>query len=169
VDDWTWTMYRGLARAAAARADHAWAAVLIDLLQPRPDARDRHLVDALYGALAPAEVVRRAVAVCAVDPGPEPLRRLETLLAHIPAPWPDELSTAVVRWIDAAMRGSVANRVSGVCGLAAMSLAPRFADMVARVAERLRSEVPTMPSAGYALDRMVTTLGFRHDMIEEFA
>jgi Family of unknown function (DUF5691) len=167
VDDWTWTTYRGLARAAAARGDHAWAAVLIDLLQGRPDARDRQLVEALHGALAPEEIVRRAIAVCATEPGPEPLRRLETLLAHVAAPWPDDLSTAVVRWVDTAARGPVANRVSGVCGLAAMSMAPKFADLVARTAERLRSEAPTMPSAGYALDRMVTTLAFRHDMIEE--
>jgi hypothetical protein len=167
MDDWTWITYRGLARAAAARGDRAWAAVLIDLLQGRPDARDRQLVERLHGALAPEDLVARAIAVCAEPPGPESLRRLETLLAHIPAPWPDELSTAVVRWVDAAVRGPVANRVSGVCGLAASSLAPRYADLVARTAERLRSEAPTMPSAGYALDRMVTTLAFRHDMIEE--
>jgi hypothetical protein len=167
VDDWTWTTYRGLGLAADARDDHAWAAALIDLLQGRPDARDRQLVETLHGALAPQEVVRRGIAACAAEPSRESLYRLEMLLAHIPAPWPDDLSNAVVQWIDAAVRGPVANRVSGVCGLAAGGLVPRFAGLVARAAERLRCEVPTMPSAGYALDRMVTTLAFRHDMIEE--
>jgi hypothetical protein len=166
VDDWTWTTYRGLARAAAARRDHAWAAALVDRLAERTDARDRHLVDALHGALARDELVGRATAAVAAEPGPEALRRLESLLAHVRPPWPDELAVAGLRWIDMAARGPLGNRLHGLCGLAATGLAPRHAGPARAMADRLKAEAPSAP-AGFALERLAVTLGVRHDMIEE--
>jgi hypothetical protein len=166
VDDWTWTVHRGLARAAAVRRDPTWAAALVDRLAERTDARDRHLTDGLYGALAPGELAGRAVAAATAEPGPETLRRLESLLAHVAPPWPDDLSAAVAGWIEVAARGRLGNRLHGLCGLAATGLAPRWAASTRAMADRLRAEAPSAP-AGFALERLAGTLEVRHDMIEE--
>ena len=156
VDDWTSTVYRGLARAATTRRSHDWAAVLIDLLADRTEAHDRQLVEALYGALAPAELARRVVAVCGTESGPAPARRLETMLGHLAAPWPDDLSTVLLRWLHAAERAPVRTPVHGICRLGAVRLSPGYAD-----------EAGHEVAPGQSLDWMASILRLRRDMIRE--
>jgi len=95
ADGWRGVVLRGLARATSVARDPAWAGALVDALIAAPGARERPddmlLVESLYAALPPGDLVRRAV---------EALRRggtrrnapgVDHLLELCPRPWPPAL------------------------------------------------------------------------------
>lgn len=188
-DDWAEPVRRGMARAAAAQQDPAWAARLLALVAPSRstahggaphsagggavggngagggELADRELVEALYAALPPGERMERLSRALRADPG---VPGLDRLLARCPAPWPDDFAAAVLDGIDVLARsGGLAYQVDAVCRVAALSLPPSLADRVSALID----VVGRQPSASYrlrALHRLLDTLRLRHDMIEEF-
>ncbi len=101
-DGWVTTVLRGLAQASASQGNAAWADALLDRMEQRPPehSRDRSLVEALYAALEPAEVGRRAIAAMSDDTAARG-RLIEAILHHCPAPWSDELARAVLAGFEA--------------------------------------------------------------------
>jgi Family of unknown function (DUF5691) len=172
-DEWAVTVRRGLARAAAAQRDVAWALALVDPLivdvatDGQPD--DRLLLKALYDVLPPEELAARATA--SLDRGLVGAMavELEHVLALCPRPWPPAVAEAVV----AALEDHLANRGSGwraapLCELAALRLPADFAPRAAALVERVRAVRPGDPGVAF-IERFAATLRFRRDMLEELA
>jgi hypothetical protein len=170
TEEWAPVMRRGLARAAAAQRDAAWATALTGPLTEevaaggRPD--DRLLLEALYDAL-PADVL----ATLAVDV----LRRglagaaavgVEHVLELCPRPWPDALVEAVFAALgDRAGRRSAGWRLAGLCELAALRLPAQLSDRAAALVAEMPSGDPMTAIVG----RFADTLRFRQAMLAELA
>lgn len=189
-DEWEWTVYRGLGRAAATQRDPAAAAAVLDSLgadessreqapgptrdRAREQSRDRALAADLYPVLEPEQLQRRAAAALAGGKtaawGP--------LLAHCPRPWPDGLTELVLDGLSVLARrrefpGELASRVPHLGGelhqlarLAAVRLPVSAAAAARALAESLRDaeNVDTLP-----FEVLAETLTFRHEMTMEIA
>ncbi len=170
TEEWAPVLRRGLARAAAAQRDAAWATALTGPLTEevaaggRPD--DRLLLEALYDAL-PSDVL----ATLAVDV----LRRglagaaavgVEHVLELCPRPWPDALVEAVFAALgDRTGRRSAGWRLAGLCELAALRLPASLAERAAA----LVAEMPTADPMTAIVGRFADTLRFRQAMLDELA
>lgn len=97
---WTATLRRGLARAASAQRDGAWAAALVDALTDevaahgRPD--DRLLLEALYQALPAADLAGKATAALRRGFTGASAVGVEQVLARCPRPWPPAVVEAML-------------------------------------------------------------------------
>jgi hypothetical protein len=168
-DEWTGVLQRGLARAAAAQHDAAWAHALIDLLTPqllaggRPD--DQLLVESLYEALPLAEIAGRAADLLRREP--PATMGVDRLLELSPRPWPPELAAAVVAAIGQRARTGKANwRLTELCRLSATRLPPAAVEALPVVE---RGDRRGDNAAIRALTRLTDTMRFRHEMYEELA
>ena len=167
-DGWVTTVLRGLAQAAAAQGNAAWAdsparphGAAAAGTRSRPP-----LVEALYAALDPDELVRRAIAAMG-DAAAGRGRLIERMLEQCPAPWPDELARAVLAGFEAHVRQKrMPYDIYRTCRAAALRMPP---------GSRGRPPAPPTGSArtGRAMTpstyskRLATTLELRHDMIRE--
>ena len=170
---WAVTVRRGLARAAAAQHDIAWALALVDPLTAgvvtdgQPD--DRLLLKALYDVLPAQELAARAAA--ALDRGLVGAMavELEHVLALCPRPWPPAVAEAVLGALEAHLGNRGAGwRAASLCELAALRLPADLAPRVAALAERVRAVRPNDPGVAF-IERFAATVRFRKDMLEELA
>jgi hypothetical protein len=169
ADGWRGVVLRGLARATSVTRDPAWAGALVDALIAAPGARERPddmlLVESLYAALPPGDLVRRAV---------EALRRggtrrnapgVDHLLELCPRPWPQPLVDAVFAALDQYARRSVPSwRVTELCQLAGVRLPAAAVDRVVTFAGSVAAVDGPMRRAAESL---TDVLRFRYDMLEE--
>jgi hypothetical protein len=162
-EGWEAVVLRGLARAAAAQRDAAWASALLDLLEPRvaADARQRWPVADLYPVLSVEDRVRRAIAALR-DENARLGRLVEHMLEQCPTPWPDTLARAVLTGLAShARRPRMPYDLYRVSRIAALRMSGRFAAEAAALAERgERAEV---------FGRLAAILQLRHDMTQELA
>jgi hypothetical protein len=162
--EWTATVHRGLARAAAAHHDAEWAAIALDGLGDT--VRDRELSAALYPVLDRATLVRRAID--ALRQGRTPL--WGPLLSGCPAPWPDALGRAALAGIDTLARQP---RLTGdlyrLCRLAAVRVPPALASDAQERTDRAGMDSTVDSAATEALQGMTTILWFRFEMTMEMA
>ena len=97
-------MRRGLARAAAAQHDGAWAAALVDEvtadLAEHGHPNDRQLLAALLGALPADDLAARATAGLREGLGSAAAVGVEQILALCPQPWPSAVADAVLAALD---------------------------------------------------------------------
>jgi hypothetical protein len=170
--EWAPAIRLGLARAAAAQGNGAWAAALIDpvaadLVDAGRRADHRRMLEALYRALPAGELAGRAAAALGRGHGAGPAPPVEPLLALCPRPWPPEIAEAALAALaDQLGRGAASWRAAGLCELAALGLPAGAAPRVAALNARLRGDRPADPGLA-AAERLATTLQFRHDMLEE--
>jgi hypothetical protein len=171
--EWAVPLRRGLARAAAGQRDGGWAAALVDPLTADVAAHghpeDRLLLEALYDALPPDALARRAAAVLRRGLADARAVGVERVLALCPGPWPDDVADAVF----AALGEQVGARGAGwraaeLCELAALRLPAGAAPQARALAERLRAVRPDDPGVA-VVERLAAILRFRHDMHEEIA
>ncbi|HEU4426523.1 MAG TPA: hypothetical protein VFR67_28635, partial [Pilimelia sp.] len=167
------TVRRGLARAAAIQRDGAWAAALADPLtadvagQGRPD--DRLLLEALYDALPPDDLAVRATGALARGLAGATAVGIEHVLALCPRPWPPAVVEAVLQALEEQLgHRSGGWRVAALCELAALRLPADIAPRATALVERLRAVRPHDPGVA-VVERLATTLRFRHDMLRELA
>ncbi len=167
-DGWVTTVLRGLAQASASQGNAAWAEALLDRMEQRPPehSRDRSLVEALYAALEPAEVGRRAIAAMSDDTAARG-RLIEAILLHCPAPWSDELARAVLAGFEAHGRHKkMPYDLYRASDVASFRMPPEFASEAARAVDRFRTDVPDHGRAD-VFERLASTLHMRHEMIRE--
>jgi hypothetical protein len=145
ADGWREVVLRGLARAASVGRDPAWAGALIDALLATPGARERPddmlLVESLYSALPPDELVNRAIDALRGD-GPRRAGRrrdapgVDHLLELCPRPWPEPLVEAVFAALEGyADRAVPSWRIAELCQLAAVRLPASAAGRAAAFAD----------------------------------
>jgi hypothetical protein len=170
TDEWAAVVRRGLARAAAAQRDPAWATALTGPLTEevaaggRPD--DRLLLEALYDALPPAALATLAVGVLRRGLAGAAAVGVEHVLELCPRPWPPALVDAVFGALgDRSGRRAAGWRLAGLCELAALRMPADQVDRAAAVAAALPSDDPMTSIVG----RFADTLRFRHDMLKELA
>jgi Family of unknown function (DUF5691) len=168
---WVATVRQGLARAAAAQRDGAWATALVEPLVAdvaaagRPD--DRLLLEALYEALPADDLAARATVALRRGLAEATAVGVEHVLALCPRPWPRPVAEAVFGVLDGQLsHRSPGWRVAGLCELAALRLPADLAPRAVALAERLRGARPNDPAVT-AVERLAATLRFRHDMLEE--
>jgi Family of unknown function (DUF5691) len=185
---WVATVYRGLARAAAAQRHAAWASVLADPLTEDVAARghpdDRLLLEALYDALPPDDLAARATAALRRGLAGATAVGVEHVLALCPRPWSPAIAEAVLAGLAEQLgRQGAAWRITGLCELAALRLPADLAPRATELAERLRPNDPgataqregrslrgPQSQAGDAVvNRFAATLRFRHEMLKELA
>lgn len=155
-DDWSLTVHKGMARAAAAQHDPAWAILLADTVT------DDVLTAQLYEALPPAELARYAARALRRDP-----IRAHRLIALQSGAWADELAAAVLEAIEALARGERhAWHIGELCRSAAPSMPVHFADHAAALAERLHADRPDGRQA-MLVAQLAAALHFRREMYEE--
>jgi hypothetical protein len=145
ADGWREVVLRGLARAASVSRDPAWAGALVDALLAAPGARERPddmlLVESLYPALPPDELVSRAIEALRIDPPRRGGRRrdapgVDHLLELCPRPWPEPLVEAVFAALHEYAGRSVPSwRVAELCQLAAVRLPVTATDRAAAFAD----------------------------------
>jgi len=174
-EGWDTPVLHGLAQAAAAQRDPAWAAALLDVLEPQKLSSRRWIVEDLYPALDPDELVRRSI-VGLRDPEAGLGRFLERLLEQCPAPWPDGLVAAALDGIPVHARHKrMPYDIYAVCRLAGMRMPADRASEAARIVEQFRRRRSTKhfrtehPDHGRvdAFEHLARTLDFRHQMIQE--
>nr|MDT0657155.1 DUF5691 domain-containing protein [Micromonospora sp. DSM 115978] len=169
ADGWRYPWHRGLALAAIAEQDRAWALALADPERHRigPDTDDPELTWRIYELLPPEEMAHRADAALRRDP-----TRAHHLLEMLVGDWPDELTSTVLTMLrrlagDGGRRDSW--QLGDLCRIAALGLPPRHADRVARFAAELADGPSTgIPRREQAIGQLATTLTFRHEMHREF-
>jgi hypothetical protein len=169
--EWTTTVHRGLARAAAIQRDARWAAALVSQLtaevlgKGRPD--DRLLLEALYDALPAEELATRAAATLRRGLGEATAAGVERALALCPRPWPPAVAEAVFTALAEQFgRRSAGWRVTGLCELAALRLPPADAPRATALADRVHAARPDDPGLA-VIERFAATLRYRHQMLEE--
>ncbi|HEU4346469.1 MAG TPA: DUF5691 domain-containing protein [Actinoplanes sp.] len=161
--DWESALVHGWAKAAVAQRDAGWARALVSNDSPggaglREAVRwDLHLV------LPPSELARIAA---------DSLRRddhlANRLLAVHPGDWPDDLAVAVIETIVRRARTDRHSwQLSELCRSAALSMPPRYAPHIARLAAEL-DQGPADPSRVRPVAELARTLTFRHEMHLEF-
>jgi hypothetical protein len=168
TEEWAPVLRRGLARAAAAQRDAAWASALTGPLTEevaaggRPD--DRLLLEALYDALPSAALAALAVDVLRRGLAGAAAVGVEHVLELCPRPWPDALVEAVFAALgDRAGRRSAGWRLAGLCELAALRLPASLADRAAALVTEMPSGDPMTAIVG----RFADTLRFRQAMLDE--
>ncbi len=181
--DWAPTIHKGLARAAAAYRDPAWAGLLLDQLGTTP--AERALAAALYPVLTPEQVVSRAMA--ALEAGDTPA--WGGLLAGCPAPWPDPLAQAALAGLETLARPESIGDLQRLSRLAAVRMPATMVEpveaTVARLdaiiaekkttaektatAEKTTSAAKTPASARTAatFETLAAILRYRYEMTEE--
>jgi len=171
--NWAPTLRRGLARAAAAQRDGAWAAALVDPLTEdvaahgRPD--DRLLLEALYEALPADDLAGKATAALGRGLSGARAVGVEQVLALCPRPWPPAVVETVLGVLaDQLGRPVTGWRTTGLCELAALGFPAATAPRVWALVERLRADRPIDPGLA-AAERLAATLRFRYDMLRELA
>ncbi len=185
---WVATVYRGLARAAAAQRHAAWASALADPMTEDVAARghpdDRLLLEALYDVLPPDDLAGRTTAALRRGLAGATAIGVEHVLALCPRPWSPAIAEAVLAGLAEQLgRQGAAWRITGLCELAALRLPADLAPRAAELAERLRPNDPgaaaqredrssrgPQSQAGYpVVNRFAATLRFRHEMLKELA
>ncbi|HEX2773263.1 MAG TPA: DUF5691 domain-containing protein, partial [Micromonosporaceae bacterium] len=170
---WIKTVRHGLARAAAAQRDGAWAAALVDPLsedmtgdwQPA----DRLLLEPLYDALPAEDLAVRAAAALRHGLAGAAAVGVEHVLGLCPGPWPPAVAEAVFGALEEQFsRRTGGWRAAGLCELAALRLAADLAPRAVALASRVRAASPNDPGMA-TLDRLTATLRFRQDMLKELA
>jgi hypothetical protein len=162
--DWETPLLHGLAKAAIAQHDPAWATALVrhDGRGSGPGLREAVRWD-LHLVLPPAELARIAA---------DFLRREDhlahRLLAVYQGDWPDELAIAVVETIARRARTDRHSwQLAELCRAAALAMPPRYSIPVGHLAAQLDQE-PTDPSRVRPVAELARTLTFRHEMHLEF-
>jgi hypothetical protein len=169
---WVASVRRGLARAAAAQRNGAWAAALVDPLtvdvgsggQPH----DRLLLEGLYDVLPVDDLTVRATAALRRGLAAATSVGVEHVLALCPRPWPPAVADAVFEALDDQLGRRSGWRVAGLCELAALRMPADLAPRAAALVERLQTVRPRDPVVA-AVARLAATLRFRRDMLEELA
>ena len=163
-NDWESALLHGWAKAAVAQRDPAWAVALVGN-DARPD--DVALREAvrwdLHLILPPDELARIAA---------DFLRREDhlanRLLAVHQGDWPAELAVTVIETIARRARTDRHSwQLSELCRSAALSMPPRYAGHVARLAEELERE-PATSARTRPVAELARTLTFRNEMHLEF-
>jgi hypothetical protein len=172
-DEWVVPVRRGLARAAAGQRDGEWAAALADPLTAdvavHGHPEDRLLLEALYDVLPARELAERAAAVLRRGLADARAVGIEHVLALCPGPWPPAVAEAVFGALGEQVGSRGAGwRAAGLCELAALRLPADLAPRARALAERLRAVRSNDPGVA-VVERLATTLRFRHDMYEELA
>jgi hypothetical protein len=161
--DWETPLLHGWAKAAIVQAGSAWAAALVGN-DPRGGASglreavrwDLHLL------LPPADLARIAAEFLRTED-----HLAHRLLAVHPGAWPDELAVAVVETIAHRVQADKHSwQLAELCRAAAMAMPPRYAEQVARLAERL-DQLPTAESRVRPVAELARILAFRHEMLRE--
>jgi hypothetical protein len=170
---WAATVRRGLARAAAAQRDGAWALALVDPLTAdvashgHPD--DRLLLRALYDVLPTDELTARASAALRRGLADAMAVGIEHVLSLCPRPWPPAVAEAVFDALDDQLGHRGAGwRAAGLCELAALRLPADLAPRAVALVDRLRTVRPNDSGVAF-IERFAATLRFRNDMLEELA
>jgi hypothetical protein len=192
-EEWADTVRRGLARAAAAQRDPAWAAALVDSvtadLAARGHPADRQLLAALLEALPAEDLAARATAGLREGLGSAAAVGVEQILALCPRPWPVPVAEAVLGALDERLgearsatgrRGpdfSGSWRVAGICELAGLRLPVEVAPQATELARRwwiARNEAAAQAGGSRTNDpvvviveRFAATLRYRREMHEE--
>ncbi|MEV4621991.1 DUF5691 domain-containing protein [Asanoa sp. NPDC049573] len=167
ADGWQPVLLRGLARATAAQRDPAWAAALLDLVDTGSagvgdDGLGERLTWPLLEVLPGAERGRRVAAALRRDTA------AGIRLLHFCADdWSEELAAAALRAM-AALALDNAWQLSELCRLAMPAMPTSFVGRVEALVRSLDGLPEGRRSARY-LAQLAAVLGFRHDMIEEFA
>jgi hypothetical protein len=170
---WAATVRRGLARAAAAQRDTAWAVALVEPLTAEVAAHghpdDRLLLRALYDVLPVEELTARAST--ALDRGlPDAMAvGVEHVLALCPKPWPPAVADAVFRALAEQLghRGG-GWRAASLCELAALRLPAREAPRATELVQHLHVVRRGDPGVAF-VERFATTLRYRQDMLKELS
>ncbi|MEV0714245.1 SWIM zinc finger family protein [Asanoa sp. NPDC050611] len=167
ADGWQPVLLRGLARATAAQRDPVWAAVLLDHADSAPaetggDGLGDRLTWPLLEVLPGGERGRRVAAALRRDTA------AGIRLLHFCADdWSDELASAALRAM-AVLAPDNAWQLSELCRLAMPAMPTSFVGRVEALVRSLDGLPEGRRSARY-LAQLAAVLGFRHDMIEEFA
>jgi len=167
ADGWQPVLLRGLARATAAQRDPAWAAALLDLVdtgtaESGDDGLGERLTWPLLEVLPGGERGRRVAAALRRDTA------AGIRLLHFCADdWSDELASAALRAM-AVLAPDNAWQLSELCRLAMPAMPTSFVGRVEALVRSLDGLPEGRRSARY-LAQLAAVLGFRHDMIEEFA
>jgi hypothetical protein len=167
ADGWQPVLLRGLARATAAQRDPAWAAALLDLVDSGfaasgDDGLGERLTWPLLEVLPGGERGRRVAAALRRDTA------AGIRLLHFCADdWSDELASAALRAM-AVLATDNAWQLSELCRLAMPAMPTSFVGRVETLVRSLDGLPEGRRSARY-LAQLAAVLGFRHDMIEEFA
>ncbi|GLI02877.1 SWIM zinc finger family protein [Phytohabitans aurantiacus] len=157
-DDWSLTVHKGMARAAAAQHDPAWAVLLADTVS------DDVLAAQLYEALPPPELARHAARALRSDP----IRAHRLISLHTGA-WPDELAAAVLEAVGTLAEGQRhAWHIGELCRSAAPLMPVHFAEPAAALAERLHADHPDGRQA-MLVAQLAAALHFRQEMYEELS
>jgi hypothetical protein len=172
-EGWMGTLRRGLARAAALQQDAAWAVALVDSLTAEVIARGRHedrlLLEALYDALPVEELAVRATSALRRGMADATAVGVDHVLALCPRPWPPAVADAVFAALqDQAGHRGTGWRIASLCELASLRLPADLAPRALALLDRLRSVAPSSPGLA-AVERLVSTLRYRYDMLEELA
>ncbi|MDG4824431.1 DUF5691 domain-containing protein [Asanoa sp. WMMD1127] len=167
ADGWQPVLLRGLARATAAQRDAGWAAALLDLADTAPpspngDGLGDRLTWPLLEVLPAADRGRRVAAALRRDTA------AGIRLLHFCADdWSDELASAALRAM-AVLAPDNAWQLSELCRLAMPAMPTSFVGRVEALVRSLDGLPEGRRSARY-LAQLAAVLGFRNDMIEEFA
>ncbi|WP_203710966.1 SWIM zinc finger family protein [Asanoa siamensis] len=166
-DGWQPVLLRGWARAIAAQRDPVWAAAVLDLADTMPtslggDGLGDRLTWPLLEVLPGGERGRRVA---------EALRRDTAagirLLHFCVDDWSDDLASAALRAM-AVLAPDNAWQLSELCRLAMPAMPTSFVGPVEALVRSLDGLPEGRRSARY-LAQLAAVLGFRHEMIEEFA
>jgi hypothetical protein len=174
-EEWAEPVRRGLARAAAAQHDAAWAAALVDAvtadLAEHGHPNDRQLLAALLGALPAEDLAARASAGLRDGLGSASAVGVEQILALCPRPWPPAVADAVLGALDERLGGAAGPapgaagaapaqatgsraefsgnwRLAGICDLAAFRLPADATEPALVMARRWWSRLNDAPRQG---------------------
>ena len=163
-NDWETALLHGWAKAAIAQRDPVWAGALVgnDARSDGPALREAVRWD-LHLILPPDELARIAA---------DFLRREDhlanRLLAVHQGDWPADLAVTVIETIARRARTDRHSwQLSELCRSAALSMPPRYAGHVARLAEELERE-PATSARTRPVAELARTLTFRNEMHLEF-
>jgi hypothetical protein len=116
-EEWVDAVRRGLARAAAAQQDGAWAAALVDAvtadLAEHGHPAGRQLLAELLGALPADDLAARATAGLRAGLGSAAAVGVEQMLALCPRPWPPPVADAVLAALDERLGDAAAPTPAG--------------------------------------------------------
>lgn len=192
-EEWLGPVRRGMARAAAAQQDGAWAAALVDaataVLAAGGHPADRQLLAALLRALPAGDLAARAAAGLRQGLASPAAVGVEQILALCPRPWPGAVAEAVLAALDERLgrggegpaRGAVPGargpsraefssnwRIVGICDLAALRLPADLAGRAVGLAQQWRAARPNDPTVA-VIERFAATLRYRNVMLEELS
>ena len=167
ADNWSSTLYQGLARAVLAQRNVAWAVALIDRLAGarKQELRSyhRHTIGELYGVLPPAELAKRIAHGLRHEP-----ERAQHLVSMLPTPWSDEVADAMLVALDALGRHGDRHGwyIRNLCRQASGAMPVTYAEPVAALAKILATDHPDR-GGGSNLTQLAADLTYRRNMYEE--